>query len=348
MSLARDAVRALPAYRPSASAAPARVDLSDNTNLWGTPPAAGAALARAAAGGASRYPSLYAGELKAAVAAYAGCAAENVVTGCGSDDVLDCAIRAFAGPGDALAFPDPTFVMLPQWAALHGLAPRPVPLVPGTWDVDADGLLATGARVIYLCSVNNPTGTLASRAAVERILERAPGLVLLDEAYGEFARASYLDEGARRGNVLVTRTLSKAFGLAGLRVGYGVGSPSVVAEVEKVRGPYKVSLLAEAAAVAALREDVGWVRARAAEAVEVRGRLVEALRADGLAPLPSEGNFVLVPLPGAPAAAARLRERGVAVRPFAGLTGIGDALRIGCGPWEQVRTALDALREVRS
>ena len=343
MTLSRPSYRDIPLYAPSGGPA-CPIDLSDNTNLFGVPPAAERTLRELEGERISRYPSSYGSALKAAIAAYAGCTPEQVVTGCGSDDVIDCVLRAFVGPGERLAFPDPTFVMMPTFAKVNGIEGVPVPLTQ-RGDIDAEALLATGAKVIYLCTPNNPTGTPASRAAVRRVLEGAPGLVLIDEAYAEFTRESFLAEARSRSNVLVTRTLSKAFGLAGMRVGYAVGAPELVAEVDKARGPYKLTGVAERMAEAALTRDVPWMRARVAEALAVRERLAEQLQALGLRPLPSEANFVFVPLPGAPAVAGRMRERGVNVRAFQGLTGIGDALRIGCGPWPQVEAALGALRE---
>jgi histidinol-phosphate aminotransferase len=130
-----------------------------------------------------------------------------------------------------------------------------------------------------------------------------------------------------------------------MRVGYAVGTSRLVAEVEKARGPYKVTGLSERMAAAVLSEDVPWMKARADEALANRSRLVRELEALGLKPLPSEANFVMVPLPGAPALAERMRQRDVNVRAFQGLTGIGDALRIGCGPWTMMEAALGALRE---
>ena len=343
MSLpSRASFRDIPLYSPS----PVKcgVDLSDNTNLFGMPPAAERVLRETVASQVTRYPLGYAQELRRAVASYAGVEPPQVTTGCGSDDVLDSTLRAFLEPGDRLAFPDPTFVMMSYFAKTNGLEAVPVPL-KADLDIDVDGLLATGAKLLYVCTPNNPTGTAASRAALERLVDNAPGLVLIDEAYAEFSRESYLDLARTRPNVLVARTLSKAFGLAGMRVGWAVGAPSLVAEVEKARGPYKVTGLSERMAAAALTEDVPWVKARVAEVLEVRGRLVAELEKLGLKALPSESNFVLVPLPGAPAVAARMRERDVNVRAFQGLTGIGDALRVGCGPWPMMEAALSALRE---
>ncbi|RKI11149.1 aminotransferase class I/II-fold pyridoxal phosphate-dependent enzyme [Corallococcus sp. AB030] len=340
----RETYRDIPLYSPAKK--PCRVDLSDNTNLFGAPPSADRVLREEGFLRLARYPAGYAPDLKRAVATYAGVSVENVTTGCGSDDVIDCALRAFLEPGDAVAFPDPTFVMVPMYARLSALKPVPVPL-RADHDLDVNGLLATGAKLIYVCTPNNPTGTVASRAAVERLVDSAPGVVLIDQAYVEFTRGGdFLDLARTRPNVLVTRTMSKAFGLAGLRVGWGVGAPSLVAEVEKARGPYKHTALGEAVAVAALTDDVPWMEACAAEAVENRERLRGALKALGLEPLPSEGNFLLVPMPEARRVGEALRERNVNVRVFEGLTGVGDALRIGCGPWPMVASALKALKEV--
>ena len=340
LELARAAYRDIELYAPNR--APCAVDLSDNTNLWGVPPNAERALREAAVATVTRYPSLYAPGLKDALAAYLGVAPDMIVTGCGSDDVLDSAIRALAEPGDRVAVPDPSFAMIPIFARMNGLEPVHVPLRGGT-ALDADAMLATGPRVIYLCSPNNPTGNLLDADAVRRVVREAPGVVIVDEAYAEFAERDALDIARASDRVLVCRTMSKAFGLAGLRVGYMVGAPALVAEVEKSRGPYKVSALAERVAHAAITEDMAWVRARVEEAVANRERLAGELRARGLSPLPSQSNFVLVPIADAAAVGARMRALGVAVRPFPALAGIGDALRISVGPWDMMATCLAAL-----
>lgn len=342
MSLpSRASYRDIPLYSPSK--VKCGIDLSDNTNLFGMPPAAERTLRETVASQVTRYPVGYAPNLKQAVARYTDVDVSRVTTGCGSDDVIDSTLRAFLEPGELIAFPDPTFVMMSYFSKVNGLRFAPVPL-KADFDIDVDGLLATGAKIIYVCSPNNPTGTVASRAALVRLVDHAPGIVLLDEAYAEFARESHLDL-ASRPNVLVTRTLSKAFGLAGLRVGYAVGNPTLIAEVEKARGPYKVTGLSERVAAAALTEDVPWMKTMAAESVSIRARLVAELQNLGLKTLPTEANFVMVPLPGAPAVAERMRRRDVNVRAFQGLKVVGDALRIGCGPWNQMEAALGALRE---
>ena len=354
LDLARAAYREIALYAPDR--APCAVDLSDNTNLFGLPPAADAALRTAATAAVTRYPALYAGELKAALASYVGVRPDQVVTGCGSDDVLDSAIRAVAEPGDLVAWPDPSFAMIPIFARMNGLVPVAVPLRDDL-AMDADAVLATGARVIYLCSPNNPTASRADGAAIERIIERAPGLVILDEAYAEFMGdgmpGGFAADAPRHDRLLVVRTMSKAFGLAGLRIGYATGSPGLIAAVEKSRGPYKVSALAERAALAALSDGPGgipWVRDRVADVLELRGRFSRAAAELGaFRVLPSAANFVLLvheapALPPAMEMARRLRIRGVAVRPFTGLRGIGSALRVTIGPWSMMTACLDALR----
>jgi histidinol-phosphate aminotransferase len=317
------------------------VDLGDNVNQFGVPPAAERALRATEPATLTRYPEPYADRLRAALARYAGVEPDEVVAGCGSDDLIDAALRAFAEGGDRVAQCDPSFSMVPAFARANGLEPVAVPFASGN-AVDVEALLAARARVVYLCSPNNPTGTVAARAAVEEVLARAGGLVLLDEAYAEFAGESWASAAPARGNLLVLRTLSKAFGLAGLRVGYAVGDRALVAELEKARGPYRVSGPAERTALAALTEDVEWMRARAAEAVACRGRLRAGLTALGFAPLPSAANFLLVPVPDAKAAAAVLARAGIGVRAFPGLSGIGDALRITAAPWPVMERVLAA------
>jgi len=344
LELARASYREVSLYSPNR--APARVDLSDNTNLWGVPPAAARAIHSAATASITRYPPLYVEDVKKAIGGYlGGIPPEMIVTGCGSDDVLDSAIRAFAEPGDRIAVPDPSFAMIPIFARLNGVEPILIPLAD-KYEVDPEPFLESRAKIIYLCSPNNPTGTVVSRPVIERLIDEAPGVVIIDEAYAEFAAGNCLDLLKRSPKVLITRTLSKAFGMAGLRIGYALGDPALIAEVEKSRGPYKVNAIAERAAVAALTEDLSWVARHVQQAIENRERMVRVLRDMRLSPIPSEANFVLVPVPNAVAIDQALRERGIAVRPFTALRGVGDALRISVGPWVEVEECLSALEEV--
>lgn len=323
------------------------VDVSDNTSLWGPPPAASRALREVPGDALARYPSADSLGLRRALAAYTGTVADQVFTGGGSDDVIDCAFRAFAAPGDAVAFCVPTFSMVPRFARASGLEVRAVPF-RSDGELDVEALLATGARTLYVASPNNPTGTEVSARALETLLRGARGLVVIDEAYGEFADRSVVSWLGRFPQLLVTRTLSKAFGLAGLRIGYGLGAPEVVHALQSVRAPYRVNALGEQAAIAALTEDLGWVRARVAEACEVRLRLCNALRSAGFTVLPSTANFLCMPVRDAQAWGERLLERGIRVRSLIDLPGLGDAVRISVGPWETMEPVLEALWALRS
>lgn len=337
----------IPLYAPSTLVG-VTLDLRDNVNLWGAPPAALAAVRDAGTDAVRDYPRVSADALTTALGASLGVPAQSIVAGGGSDDVIDACLRSIAAPGATLAHADPSFSMVPTFARLNGIAPIGVPLrEDGAMDVDA--LLATRADLIYVCSPNNPTGTVTPRDELLRLFDAAAGLVLLDEAYGEFTDAHDLRaEAARRENVLVTRTFSKAWGLAGLRVGYGVGGASLVAAVTKTRGPYKVNALAERAAAAAVRHDEAWMRGVAQETRAERDRLAAALRGRGGVRVgPSEGNFVFAAVD-EPAAdvAERFRTRGIGVRAFSGLRGIGEALRIGAAPAAETDRVIAALDEV--
>jgi histidinol-phosphate aminotransferase len=350
----RASYREIELYAPDR--APCRIDLSDNTNLWGMPPAAARALAGIETTNVSRYPRLYADRLKNSLARYLDLDPRMVATGCGSDDVLDSAIRAFAEPGERIAYPDPTFPMIPLFARMNGLIPEPVAMTPAH-DVDVDGILAIDARIIYLCSPNNPTGAALRRESIAAVVAgaRPEQVVIVDEAYAEYAGTRAVDLLVASDRLLVTRTMSKAFGLAGLRIGYAAGSPALIAEVEKSRGPYKVNALAEHAAVAALDEGMDWVREHVALAIENRQRLELQFLRRGLSPIASAANFILLPIADAVPIARRMRELGVAVRAFDGLPGISDelaksggsALRLTVGPWPMLAEAIAIFDQAR-
>jgi histidinol-phosphate aminotransferase len=336
-TIGRAGLDRIPSYR-TAPLPGVDLDLRDNVNLWGAPPAALAAVRDAQAAQLREYPAVSATALTGALAVAVGVRPSEVVVGCGSDDVIDAFLRAVAAPGDLVAHADPSFSMVPIFARLNGLEPVAVPLRrDGSADVDA--MLATGARVMYLCSPNNPTGTVTSEAEIRRLIAHAPGVVLVDEAYAEFTGLpDWRADAPGMERVLVTRTFSKAWGMAGVRLGYGVGGAELVDAVAKSRGPYKVNALGELAAVTALRADVAWMEAAARDAIVVRDRLATALRGRvGVRVHDSRGNFLFLEVADrATELAARFQARGIGVRAFTGLTGIGDALRIGVAPWERM------------
>jgi histidinol-phosphate aminotransferase len=345
--LTRAGLTGIAPYRPDESGA--SVDLSDNTNRWGAPPAAVREL-RDATTSLARYPDCYSAPLRAILADYIGVDEANVIVGAGSDNVLDAAIRAFGDHGDTLSFARPSFPMVAAFARMNGLRVVSTPFA-ANGDVDIDALLTDDPAIAYVCSPNNPTGLPIPRPTLERIVDRANGVVIIDEAYAEFAGTSVVDLVAQSPRLLVARTLSKAWGLAGLRVGYGIAQPSLLAEIEKSRGPFTVSQPSERAAAAAVAEDRAWLREQTAAAVASRGRFLDALRSRGYAPLDSAANFVLLPLADAVRAAGTLRSHGIAVRVLESLDMQGDAirhaggnaLRISIGPWSEMEAVLGGL-----
>jgi len=335
-------------YDPGRS--PIAVDLSDNTNLWGPHPGALRSIREADEDTLTRYPRVYAEPLKNAVVEAFGVPAESVTTGCGSDDLLDSIFRAASPGGGSVTFPDPTFSMIEIFARMNGLDPVAVPW--GRAESDPTSLLEGDPALVYVCRPNNPTGASLAPEWMEALLDAAGEdgpLIAVDEAYADFAAESLLKRAPGHRRLMVLRTLSKAYGLAGLRVGFAVAHPEVTAEVEKSRGPYKVNHLAEGAATVAVRDREGWVQDITRIVIENRSRLFDELDERGLEVLPSNANFLLVRWPGEGESPsldvlmAGLRENGVAVRPFAGLAGIGDAFRVTIGPWPMMEEFLDAL-----
>jgi histidinol-phosphate aminotransferase len=265
--------------------------------------------------------------------------------------------QAYNDAGTSMAFAWRSFEMYPLLAEVAGARAIRVPLVPGApggaADThDLDGLLAAideTTRLVFVCNPNNPTGTAVRRPELERFLDDVPAetLVVLDEAYQEFVTDPDVPDGVElmrgRPNVAVLRTFSKAWGLAGLRVGYLLAEDPAVAEaVRKTTMPFSVSSMAQAAAVAALASE-DEVRDRCAAVVAERTRLTAALRERGLAVADSQANFVWLPLGEATAAtAAALEARAVITRPFA-----GEGLRVTVGAPEEDDVFLAALDGVR-
>jgi histidinol-phosphate aminotransferase len=361
---ARLAVAALPAYRAGRNPADlAReigveraVKLASNEVPFPPLPAVLQAISATAAE-TYRYPDNGATVLTAALAQRYGVEPGQVATGCGAVTVCQQLVQAFNDPSTSMAFAWRSFEMYPLLAEVAGARAIRVPLVPGApggpADThDLDGLLAAideSTRLVFVCNPNNPTGTAVRRVELERFLDAVPAetLVVLDEAYREFVTDPDVPDGVElmrgRPNVAVLRTFSKAWGLAGLRVGYLLAEDPAVAEaVRKTTMPFSVSSMAQAAAVAALASE-DEVRDRCAAVVAERARLTAALRDRGLAVADSQANFVWLPLGEAAAAtAAALEARAVITRPFA-----GEGLRVTVGTPEEDDVFLAALDGVR-
>ncbi len=293
-----------------------------------------------------RYPDTSA--LEATLAHRVGVAAERVVVTAGADDAIDRACRSYLGPGRTMILPDPTFEMFDRFAALAGGSLRRVPWRDGPFP--GAGFLAAldeRAAVITVVSPNNPTGAVACAADVRRLAQAAPAaLVLLDHAYVEYADEDLTREVIDLPNVLVIRTLSKAWGLAGCRIGYAIGNPEVVSRLRAAGGPYPVAAPSVAIALRRLADDPAALHAHIACVREERTALCTLLTALGLEPLPSQANFVYVEC-GARAAflAAALAALGVLVRTFPDRAGLTTALRVTLpgdgGAFEHLGAALE-------
>lgn len=306
------------------------IDLRDNVNLWGAPPSAARVLRTLDPAALASYPGPDGGQLRTALAGFLDIAPECVALGCGSDEMIDLAFR-LAGPGATLTYPEPNFSMVPVFARANGLRTAP----------DGD--------VCYVSTPNNPTGAPVPDEKIRSLLAGGRRLLVIDGAYAEFADGpDWFTEAIAAGNALVVRTFSKAWGLAGLRVGYAVGAPALIARLLALRSPYSVNAVAVAVAAAVLESDADWMRERRRDVIANRARLSDALREAGTTPLPSSANFVLVPVSDPRAEALRLAARGVAVRVFERLPGSGDAIRVGIGPWPMMQRFLDAFTGVRA
>ena len=321
------------------------IKLSANENPLGTSP-----FALAARGGAvvpSLYPDPDSKALRTAIAAVHGLDAEKIVCGTGSDELLNLAAQGFAGLGDEVIYVRYGFAVYDIAARRCGAAPVVAPDTDYGTDIDALlALVSPRTRVVFIANPNNPTGSYLPAGEITRLHAALPSDVLLviDQAYGEYVAAEDADGALAlaeaHGNVLVTRTFSKIYGLAGERIGWATGAPGLIDTLNRIRGPFNVSNSAQATALAALG-DQGFVTASRDHNAAVRAAFVAQLAAlgnHGIRPLPSQANFVLVLFQGAltgEAAYQGLAEAGYITRWLPG-QGLPHGLRITIGTAEQM------------
>jgi histidinol-phosphate aminotransferase len=309
--------------------------LSSNETPFGPLPSVVGVIADAAAG-INRYPDNGAVALTGAIARRFGVRPEQVAVGCGSVGVAQQLLAAAAEPGTEVMYAWRSFEAYPILTGLSGADSVQVPLAGATHDLDAMADAITDrTRLIFVCNPNNPTGTVVHEAELTRFLDRVPEscLVVLDEAYHEYIRDPDVPDGielaAGRPNVAVLRTFSKAYGLAGLRVGFLVAAEPVAGAVRKTMLAFSVNALAQAAAIASLEAESELLD-RVAEVVKERGRVRDELLAQGWTVPPTEANFVWLALgEDTTDFAAGCDAAGIAVRPFA-----GDGARISIGDHE--------------
>ena len=351
-------IAAIHAYVPGQSRADdgrELVKLSANENPLGT--SERALAARAAAPGPAQYPDPTSTELRVAIGALHDIDPDLIVCGTGSDELLNLAPQAFAGPGDEVIYVRYGFAVYDIAARRCGAS---VVVAPDRdFGTDVDALLACvteRTRVVFLANPNNPTGTFLPRAELERLHAGLPGraLLVVDQAYADYLEPGTDDGGlalaAAHANVLVTRTFSKIYGLAGERIGWATGAPHLIDALNRIRGPFNVTQSGQRAAVAAIADQAFVAASRAHNRAE-RTRFVEALAAlgnHGLRVVASETNFVLVLFEGALSAEQALHglaRRGYAVRHLPG-QGLPQGLRITIGERAHMDTVAAVLREL--
>lgn len=291
-----------------------------------------------------RYPDSAAPELREALAARFGLSPENVVLGNGADELIRLAGLAVLEPGDNGVLFWPSFPTYVAACAANGAQARQVPL-RDDWTGSLEQLsseIDSDTRIVFLANPNNPTGLLLPRAELSDFLDRLPERVLcvLDEAYAEYAEGDDEPDGAQliregRENLIVLRTFSKIYGLAGLRIGYALGSPNVIAALDRLRNIFNVNIVAQEAALASLPDDAE-VERRVTHVKGARTQIFKWLALSGHRPIASRANFVFVVTADGdgPAFADRLLRLGVAVRALDGF-GAPEAIRVTCGSDEE-------------
>ena len=354
-----DYIRGLPAYVPGKPVEEVEQDLkihavklASNENPLGPSPKAMEA-ARQALGEANWYPDGGSKRLREVLAARYGVRAEEIFVGLGSSEIIDLASRVLLRPGLTGITSEGSFALFAIAIRAGGGKLVQTPMRNYSFDLDAMAAAVTPeTRVIYIANPNNPTGTAFGAAEFDVFMKKVPGdvLVVLDEAYTEYAERRDLPKAMEifkeYNNLLTLKTFSKVYGLAGLRIGYGIGHPTLVAEMNKLRTPFNVTSVGQAAALAAL-DDLEHVRRSVEMNHTERTRLFGELQRIGLQPVASETNFVFVPLAGMDAKGMcdELLQAGVIVRPLAWM-GFPDAIRISVGNPEENAKLLAAMAKV--
>lgn len=329
------------------------VKLASNENPLGPPPHVIEKMiqdlsSREPSLGLNRYPDGSGFYLKRALAEKWSLSMDEIILGNGSNELIDIAVRTFLQPGDEAVMANPSFVVYPMSTRAQGARAIEVPLKEYTHDLDAMASAITGkTKIVFVANPNNPTGTMNRRDEFETFMSRVPGgvLVVVDEAYCEYVTdpdypdsVRYLREGR---DILILRTFSKIYGLAGLRIGYGIGNKEIIAEMNKIRPPFNTSSLAQKAAVWALADERHVQKTREMNR-QGKDYLYRELDSLGIAYVPTEANFLYIPLKKeAQTVYQKLLERGVIVRP------VGPReLRVTIGLPEENARFVNALRSV--
>jgi histidinol-phosphate aminotransferase len=345
----RSTIRAMRGYAPGEQPATGEriIKLNTNENPFPPSPKVMLAIQQIEPEMLRRYPDPHARAFTAAAAKVLKVPAETIIAGNGSDDILAVAVQTFLGSGDLLAFPDPTYSLYPVLAEIADVKTVSVPWEKD-WALPIDALLETEARAIFLANPNAPSGTFVPRAKISELAGRFKGLVLVDEAYVDFADTNCLPLVREHDNVLITRTLSKAYSLAGLRFGFGIAQEHVIREMNKAKDSYPCDAISIIAAAAAM-EDQDYARQTWEHVRGERQRLTGELEQLGWSVLPSQANFLLATAPDGRAKEAYLglKEQGILVRYF-DKPGLSDKIRITVGTSQENNAVLAGLKALQN
>jgi histidinol-phosphate aminotransferase len=299
----------------------------------------------------NRYPDPYQSRLRMLIADYRGVDSEQVFVGVGSDEVIDLCIRMFCEPGkDQIIVTPPTYGMYKVSAAVNNVVVRQV-LLTDDFQLDVDRILKAAnesTKILFLCSPNNPTGNSLNRDDIEKIIQEFPGLLVLDEAYVDFSeQGSLCNLISSYPNLLVMQTLSKAFGLAGIRLGIGLAQEDIIGYMMKVKAPYNINKLTSDAAIRAFA-DTDLIHERVEALLSERDRLIEELlKVDAVNKIhPTDANFFLMITKDAREVYRKLAEEGVIVRYRGDEPGCKDGLRVTVGTVEENNCLIEALNKV--
>lgn len=344
----KPAVRQIAAY--TLQAREAAVKVNQNENPFDVPETVKRQLVeRALQRPWSRYPDFDPRELLERLAAFSGWRADGILAGNGSNELIQALLLVTVGPGTRVVLPEPTFTLYALLTRVLGGELLSVPLGPEL-EYDAAELrrlrLGVDAPLTIVCSPNNPTGGVLETGEIAAMCDEADGLVVVDEAYHEFARRSVVPLLDRHPNLVVLRTFSKAMALAGLRVGYLLAAPELVREINKARLPYNLNILSQTAALLALEE---WetLRQGVERLLAAREDLLHKLyRVPGVKPYPSQANFILFELESAEPKAVfeSIYRRGVLIRDVSAYPRLGRCLRVSVGSEAENEAFLEALR----
>ncbi len=347
MSFFRPEIEAMAGYVPGEQPQDAGyIKLNTNENPYRTSPAVDAAVAEAVRRGLQKYPDPMAGAFRRRAAAILGVEPDWILCGNGSDDILTIVTRAFVGQGQSLRLPYPSYILYRTLAQLQGAKSEEIHFNPDWSLPDQFAAASPDLRLVFLPNPNSPSGTMVPPAAILELAERLPCPLLVDEAYADFAEANCIDLVARNEKILVSRSFSKSYALAGMRFGYVVAQPHIIEQLVKVKDSYNCDTLAIAAATAAIG-DREWLAATRARILATRARLVSGMRALGFATVDSQANFTWNPHPHSPVKPLyeRLKHEKILVR-YMDYPGWGDGLRISVGTDQEIDACLERLAAI--